>query len=470
MPDSTHKRLDQLMTRLLNESATADELAELEELLKSDEEARRRYVHHFDLHSELEQRAERGEFGSAADVSGTRNPTRERGAAPSSGFPRLRVGLPIAIAAAMLVVAAFVLTRPESNHIATVVSVTGPVQLTGDGGTVLTDLAPGQKINGGTFECSSLDSSAVLRFVDGSTVSIAGNTVVTVSDREQKIVRLREGSISAAVKPQPSGQPFRVFTPTAELEVKGTQFDVVASSSRTKLAVREGVVRARRMTDGESVDVPADHTTVATVEAKESFVAQATEQPITTWQADPTEDVKNGKWIPVEILERIRIGQDVEAGSVAMEDAKQVYFDRLAAIDPDYKGAVFAMPKPTKRRDDGKTPTMYLIVFDVAARQAGPVSLVKHSRIRFRGKVLKPTEVNFGFAARDPSGAGKRWLKPEQVQQVKEVFDIVIPIGDFTGRRDPGPNAVGWELTYVFCLAKDPAAKLQITSVELLDK
>lgn len=482
MPDPPHERLDQLMTRLLNESATPEELAELEQLLKSDEDARRRYVHHFDLHSELEQRAERGELGtSSVRSTGVGRNT----AVPSEGrttnrSTRLRAGLPIAIAAALLLVAAFVFTRPKRDHIATLVAMAGPVQLTGDGGEVLTDLHIGQTLNGGTFECSALESSATLRFDDGSTLNISGNTVVTVSDREQKVIRLREGSISADVKRQPVGQPFRVFTPTAELEVKGTRFDVLASSSRMKLAVREGVVRAKRVADGKSIDVPADHATVATVAGAESLVASQINQPSTTWVADIREDATTGKWVPIEILERVKLSEDIDAGLVAMEDAKDVYFQRLKAIDDEHKGGVFALPKPIgkkggRRSPEGKEPTvLYLVVFDVPSRQAGPIVLVESSQLRFRGRVSKPSGMRLGFAARDPEGAGKRWAKPERIKQVDEEFDIVVPVADFmTGRNASSGEPTktlsnGWELTHVYCMTNDPDAKLQITHVELL--
>ena len=51
-----------------------------------------------------------------------------------------------------------------------------------------------------------------LEFNDGSQVVIAGNSMLTISDLGQKELRLREGSFSANVIPQPKGKPMLVRT------------------------------------------------------------------------------------------------------------------------------------------------------------------------------------------------------------------------------------------------------------------
>jgi len=50
--------LDNLLARLVDQRATADEIDALESILTRDPAARRRYVHYLDLHQELRQRAE----------------------------------------------------------------------------------------------------------------------------------------------------------------------------------------------------------------------------------------------------------------------------------------------------------------------------------------------------------------------------------------------------------------------------
>ena len=60
------------------------------------------------------------------------------------------------------------------------------------------------------------------------------------------------GSFSARVLPQPAGNPMLIHTPSAVLEVLGTQFDVEAESKSTMLLVREGKVQVRRVGDGKN--------------------------------------------------------------------------------------------------------------------------------------------------------------------------------------------------------------------------
>ena len=75
-----------------------------------------------------------------------------------------------------------------------------------------------------------------------------------------------------------------IHTPVAVLEVIGTQFDVEAGPESTMLYVREGKVQVRRVGDGRTVDVPANHRVVATADSDMSlhFVA-----PKRTWAETP---------------------------------------------------------------------------------------------------------------------------------------------------------------------------------------
>jgi hypothetical protein len=58
-----------------------------------------------------------------------------------------------------------------------------------------------------------------------------------------------------------------IHTPSAVLKVIGTQFDVEAGPASTMLYVREGKVQIRRVSDGKTVDVPADHRVVVTADS-----------------------------------------------------------------------------------------------------------------------------------------------------------------------------------------------------------
>jgi hypothetical protein len=93
---------------------------------------------------------------------------------------------------------------------------------------------------------------------------IFGDSILTFSDQGQKELRLKQGRFSATVVPQPADEPMLIHTPVADLKVIGTQFDVEAGPETTRLYVREGKVRIRRVSDGKTVDVPADHRVVVT--------------------------------------------------------------------------------------------------------------------------------------------------------------------------------------------------------------
>ena len=123
------------------------------------------------------------------------------------------------------------------------------------------------ELPGGTIEGTALDSWFELEFLDGSTAMIFGDSMLTFSDQGQKEVRLKQGRFSATVVPQPPGEPMLIHTPAAELKVVGTRFDVEAGPASTMLYVREGKVQIRRVSDGKTVDVPADHRVVVTADS-----------------------------------------------------------------------------------------------------------------------------------------------------------------------------------------------------------
>ena len=75
-----------------------------------------------------------------------------------------------------------------------------------------------------------------------------------------------------------------IHTPAAVLKVIGTQFDVEAGPESTMLYVREGKVQVRRVHDGRTVDVPANHRVVASADSDMSPQLVAPER---TWAQTP---------------------------------------------------------------------------------------------------------------------------------------------------------------------------------------
>lgn len=153
----------------------------------------------------------------------------------------------LALAAALVAVAAlFLVLRPRAP---------GPITLAGGAAFTLIDA-----------ELLGEGDEARVAFDDGSTMTLAaGARVVPLENGGDRVVLLLErGSASFEVKP---GGPRRwlVECGAATVEVVGTGFTVRRSESALGVEVHHGVVlvrgeavpdRIRRLTDGESIEIP----------------------------------------------------------------------------------------------------------------------------------------------------------------------------------------------------------------------
>lgn len=430
-------------------SLSKAEFAELENRLRESREMRRLLIEYRSIEAGL----------PSAIAAGRDEQVELRFEKKSSSIRRLRFAL-LATAAGFLLMFGLNIFGPDSEpQLATLDSLTGSVRWTGTGGQVVDDVQSGRALTGGTIECLSADSSANLEFPDGSTVTISGVSALTISDDGHKELHLREGNLSATVTPQPEGKPLRMLTPTAELEVLGTQFDVTAAETQTKITVNEGLVRVKRLTDGKFTDVKAAHSLIATIEAREPLVAIAVQEPIRVWKANLGQDKTAGDWLPIAHALRIEIGREIEAGELDADRAKEVYFKRLDKFEVD-DGFLTAVPRRTGREEQ---PVIYLISLNIPQRQAGPILLSERSRLRVMGRSRIPQEATFSLAARnhDRTVAGRYGVK----QRVEATFDIEIEVSELRELGD-GTSAVGLEAFVLDCFANEPG--LELAHVELL--
>ncbi len=182
--------------------------------------------------------------------------------------------------------------------IARISGLSGALVWTGDRGQVQRELNVGSKLDGGTIEGESPDSWFELEFNDGSTAMIAGTSTLTFSDFGQKELHLRRGSLSASVVPQPEGRPMLIHTRSAALKVLGTRFEVEAELDSTAIHVSEGRVQVKRLSDGRTVEVLANHRVVTSSDGDMS--AAPIPDVVHDWKSrlhlGPT-DV-SGKWLP----------------------------------------------------------------------------------------------------------------------------------------------------------------------------
>ena len=254
--------LDTLLARLFNEELSPSDTKRLNEILSDNPAARDQYLAYMDVHEALQEEFFIPDFTALDKVV-----TPE----PEPSYRR-----PILAMAALVMIGFFInfLVREpaqppvteehaKSEPIAKVRGFSGSLIYTGDRGIVRKDLKEGDSLEGGTIEGMTPDAWFELEFSDESTVMISGNSMLTFSDDGQKKLRLKEGGLSANVNPQPKDKPMLVSTRTALFEVRGTRFRVDTEPTAATLRVSEGRVRATRLSDNLSVDVPAKHRVVA---------------------------------------------------------------------------------------------------------------------------------------------------------------------------------------------------------------
>jgi ferric-dicitrate binding protein FerR (iron transport regulator) len=199
----------------------------------------------------------------------------------------------LALAASIAVLAAsgwlFVASKPDP--VLTLVESTGTVAWSD--GTVI---ASGERLPAGTLETVGEASSALLRFDDGSLITLHGDAELSFANEHQKVLSLTRGTLSAVVRPQPESRPMLIRTPSAEAEVLGTAFDLSTRSADTLLKVNEGLVKLKRLADGSEIDVPANRSAVASLDTGAALDAASTPEPLTAWRFDFTTSTPPRDW------------------------------------------------------------------------------------------------------------------------------------------------------------------------------
>jgi len=458
-------RFEELLSRLLDEELPADELTELVQSAKEQplrqtelqvqlEAAEMLAQSHDDLrNSSLFLAAVQSRLDEDPFVTNMRSALAEgdqHGGQASSGKrerTRLRQyswwGAASAVIAVVLIASVFLFRRTTDEQVATVANLSGAVQWTGDGGTVEPMLRVGQSLAGGTLESLSAESWAELRFLDGSTATVFGQSMLTISQRQQKVLHLRRGSLSAHVAPQPAGRPMLIHTPTAKLEVLGTQFTMDAERASTTLRVNEGLVQVTRVADGSVTQVAAEQQVVASANRLDDF--QATLQPVAvdSWQSNLPADAHYGDW--------------VSGGASG-------------------KGRVRASPLLVKSSPKLQKPNLlYLVILSASRGRSPPVVLSSEVRFRIRGQIESAGPVTFGLTMQQPKGgfAGKYVTKlPAAAMQTGSgSFDVEIPVADFRAMQKSFPDSpVGLELVDWWCFTTNEDIGLEIEQVELVPR
>ena len=389
------EELDALLGRLVDGELSPVDEARLNEILRDKPEAREHYHAYLDIHEGLQEQLAMPDF-SAMD----------RVIAPKPKPSYLR---PLLAMAALVVIGLFInflvqqsaqspVTQKiaEVKPIATIKALSGSLVYTGDRGIVRKDLKEGDSLEGGTIEGMTPDAWFELEFSDESTVMISGNSMLTFSDDGQKKLRLKEGGLSANVNPQPKDKPMLVSTRTALFEVMGTRFSVDTEPTAATLRVSEGRVRATRLRDNLSVEVPAKHRVVASQDHE--LTPERLPDSISIWESRLERGAKggNGDWVPAQ------------------------------GGEPTHLRAI---PYTISAKLDEQQRTIYTISTRVSRKDSPPVILKPGSRIRVQGKMDTPHAIWFGVTLRRPDGdfAGHfQIIVPADRFQPGKVFDVTL--------------------------------------------
>jgi ferric-dicitrate binding protein FerR (iron transport regulator) len=199
--------------------------------------------------------------------------------------------LALAASIAVLAASAWLFFASKPDAVLTLVESTGTVAWSD--GTVI---ASGETVPAGTLETVGEASSALLRFDDGSLITLHGDAELSFASEHQKVLSLTRGTLSAEVRPQPAGRPMLIRTPSAVAEVVGTAFDLSTRSEDTLLKVNEGLVKLKRLADGSEIDVPANRSAVASLDTDAALDAASTPEPLTAWRFDFTTSTPPRDW------------------------------------------------------------------------------------------------------------------------------------------------------------------------------
>jgi len=423
---------------------TPEQFLGLEQALRSEEIARELFLQELNLHAALEEIAlsETESCHHEPDMQGEDSYLKLR---TISQFPKAKiVKWPLAVAVVAVVVAVmsslqYSRTRTEPA-IATVSGISGPLQWTGNDGRVVHQLRVGDHLSGGTIDGLSPEAWFELEFQDGSSVTISGNSTLIFSDQEQKQLHLKSGKLSASIVAQPAGKPMLIHTSSALLTVVGTSFEVEADIASTGLNVMEGEVRLKRLSDGKTIDIPANHRVISAPDRE--LVREQLPASVDYWKSQLSlgPDHTYGQWFPENI-------------------------DKPAALK-----AIPFVPQ------ENQSVTLHMLGLAVSHSGHSPVMVAPDSRFLLQGRVDSEAGLFFGFSVANENGeyAGKFLAKPNADDKVSGDFEKAFRLADFgvdPSVRDPkaAKKPEGLVLTGVWCFTLTGAPTgLEMTEVELI--
>ncbi len=349
---------------------------------------------------------------------------------------------PALFAMAAVLVAAFTAIwflafRAQDRDILRITALDGAVRWTGRGGEVRDGLKPDELLPGGLLETISDDSTLVVAFDDGTSLTLLGRTAATFSADGQKTVHLRAGSLSADVRPQPGGHPLLIHTPTARLEVLGTRFEVDSDPANTRLTVNEGRVRMTRLVDGRVAEVPAQHEVLVSLADGVEMPVERRKQPEVLWRSDIAAGPAStqGRWLPAE---------DEKPACIAAEP-------------------VF-LPKSSRG-----PVTIHRVGLTLPWQKRANIQVRPESRLRLRGRATQPAtlEVMLG-CMKAAGGYSGNWFQQHDISAGE--WQIDLPVSAFRhwhAQAKPAPHEP-LELRQIAIYTINTDAGLELENIKVL--
>jgi len=422
MHNLKNTELDKLLTKLVDDSITDEELTSLEQILDGDVSAQRRYFHYLDLHMDLQERVTRSKI-----------------------HPKIRFGLSkwkVAGIAAMFCLwigfSYFAVNEGSGSGPAVFARITGMdglIEWSEEEGSIINDLSVGDPLSEGTIEGLTSNSWVKIELNDGSEAVISGiSKLKFYQNHGSKVLRLSQGYLSVKAVAQPEDKPMLVFSPGARAEVLGTQFNVLASPESTRYTVNEGLVRVKRIDDGSVQEVSANHYVVAKLKSEDEFKSVLLEDYSEEWKSQFPRDVRRG---------HLYQSEKITAINPVINPAVKL-LTRFSSSAQRILAPYRLRTKPCLWFEKGRKPELHFSVnIGVSATGPLPVRINEDAKFKVRGRidtnmfgVDDSNSFIVGFTSNHAQGgfAGK-YITKEKVdlssKDKNDQFEIEIPIREF---------------------------------------
>jgi ferric-dicitrate binding protein FerR (iron transport regulator) len=286
--------LDMLLNALVDGVLDVETTVQLQTMLQASADARRRYRDIVAMHASLH-------WDYVATVRDQAQAPAQKSHRNKSATKRWWLPLVSATAASVLLIIALWLSQAPAERVTLTVAMVsgGNLSWSNDSAAART-VHDKEVLSVGRFALEGDGATAMLRFDDGTVLTLTGDTELVVAAGSQKNLHLMRGIMAANVQPQDPSLPLLIRTATAQLTVVGTRFIVASTEAGTALDVEHGRIQVERLADGQAVEVATQQTATITLDVGEALRSTNRQRPPTSWQATFTQQPPahwRGTWV-----------------------------------------------------------------------------------------------------------------------------------------------------------------------------